>query len=130
MDERTASHLVECSPASWSVFAVGSSTVECTATGDAGLVSTGSFTVTVLGAADQLTGLLTAVTGVGPGRSLADTVQSISAAVAAGDTDQACGTLDALLEQVRGQAGKSLSVEVAAAITEDATRIRGVLGCP
>jgi hypothetical protein len=120
---------VACEPASGSVFPVGTTTVACTATDDEGDEGTGSFAVTVRGAADQLGSLLSAVTGVGPGSSLADKVSSALASAEAGRTAEACSTLAALLSQVAAQTGKSLSPEVAAAITADATRIRAVLGC-
>jgi hypothetical protein len=120
---------VSCSPASGSTFGAGTTTVTCTATDDDGATATGSFTVTVRGAADQLGDLLLAADGVGPGRSLPAKVRSAIGALAAGDVATTCATLHAFGNEVRAQTGKSIPPAVAAALTADATRIRSVLGC-
>lgn len=46
-DDNDPSPVVACSPASGSMFAIGTTTVNCTATDAGGLSSSGSFTVTV-----------------------------------------------------------------------------------
>ena len=55
--DNTGSTTVACVPPSGSTFAVGTTTVTCTATDDADNQSSGSFTVTVIGADDLLQGL-------------------------------------------------------------------------
>ena len=72
-------------------------------------VSASSSSVHVKGAAEQLDDLLTAVTGVGPGSSLADKVQLIQSYVGAGDAVDACALLGAFGNEVNAQAGKKLS---------------------
>ena len=65
---------VVCSPLSGSVFAIDTTTVSCTATDASGNSVSAGFSVHVRGAAEQLTDLAASVNGVGPGKSLADTV--------------------------------------------------------
>jgi hypothetical protein len=121
---------VVCSFESGSRFAVdGWYAVECTATDDQGAVTQGYFVIRVLGAADQLSALRTAVTGVGPGTSLRDKVAAVQAAVAARNSAAACQGLTDFVNQVRAQAGKRIPTATASALTADATRIRSVLGC-
>lgn len=120
---------VSCSPDSGSTFAVGMTTVTCTATDDDGAETIGSFTVTVRGGGQQLADLLLAVDGVGPGRSLPAKVRGVVDARAAGDVAGACDALSAFGHEVRAQTGKSIPPAVAAGLRSDATRIRSVLGC-
>lgn len=57
----------------------------------------------------MLGGLLPAVTGIGPGKSLADTVQLAQTHYVAGNTRAACSTLIGFVDEVRAQAGKQLT---------------------
>ena len=57
-DGADPSPTVSCSPASGATFAVGTTTIACTATDHVGNVSSGSFHVTVLGAKEQLSRLI------------------------------------------------------------------------
>jgi hypothetical protein len=77
----------------------------------------------------QLAALLTAVTGVGPGTSLADKVKQIQGYVAANDKANACGTLNAFINEVKAQKGKKLTNAQAADFTAQANAIRINLGC-
>lgn len=120
---------VSCTPAAGATFAIGSTTVHCSATDQHGNPASGSFTVTVKGAVAQLSDLQAAVQGVGPGTSLANKVQDALAAVQHGRTAGACATLQGFLNEVRAQTGKKLSVGEAQALTADAQQIRAVLGC-
>jgi hypothetical protein len=54
-DDGAVEPVVSCTPASGAVFAVGTTTVECTASDAEGLTDTGSFTVTVTPAAPKPT---------------------------------------------------------------------------
>ena len=54
---------VSCTPPSGSVFPLGITTVRCTVTDGVGLQTTGTFTVTVLSAADQIRRCITLVDG-------------------------------------------------------------------
>jgi hypothetical protein len=120
---------LSCVPASGSTFPIGSTTVVCTATDAHGDSSTASFTVYVKGAADQLADLLIAVTGVGPGTSLADKVMRAKEYVAASDVSEACSTITALINEIRAQSGKRVPAGQAAALISAAQRIEAVLGC-
>ncbi len=78
----------------------------------------------------QLAALLTAVTGVGPGTSLADKVTQIQAYVAANDPSNACKALNDFLNQVKAQAGKKqITSAQAASFTAQAQAVKTTLGC-
>jgi HYR domain len=128
-DDRDGVVAVTCVPPSGSTFPVGTTPVACRATDADGAESSGTFLVTVRGAGDQLADLLTAVQGVGPGRSLPAKVASATEFLAAGDAGAACRTLAAFVNEVRAQAGKHIPSATAAELTADAERIRAVLGC-
>ena len=116
-----------CTPASGSTFPVGTTTVTCRVVDHFGEIATGTFTVTVRGAAEQLASLLVTVTNIGPGTSLADKVQAAQAAVAAGLPAQAIADLNALINEVQAQAGKKLTPTQATAIVAASTRVINVL---
>ena len=121
---------IDCSPASGTRFAIGTTTVSCTATDSRGNTSApGTFTVTVQGGSAQLDDLLADVQGVGPGNSLAAKVQRARAALAAGDRAGACAALDSFLAEVQAQSGKKLTTAQAQALAADANRIKVVIGC-
>ena len=73
--------------------------------------------------------LLAAVTGIGPGGSLADKMAMVQAYVEAGDTESACQMLHAFTNQVSAQSGKQLSEEEATQLLIDAGEISERLGC-
>jgi hypothetical protein len=120
---------VSCSPLSGTLFAIGTTTVNCTATDVAGNTTSMSFTVHVNSAAEQLTSLGSAVTGVGPGTSLAAKVNQIQAYVAANDQSDACGTLGAFMHEVNAQTGKKITADQAASLITQAQSIEATLGC-
>jgi hypothetical protein len=78
---------------------------------------------------DALPRLLTAVTGAGPGKSLANKVNVIQADVAANNKTDACGELNAFINEVKAQTGKRLTTEQAASFTSQAKGIKTALGC-
>ena len=127
----TSPPAASCTLASGTVFAIGTTTVNCTATDpdDSNSPVSTSFTVTVRGAAAQLADLSQAVHGVGPGNSLAAKVQQAQTDLAAGNVAGACGTLGALINAVSAQSGKSIPAGHAAQLIADAQRIRSVLAC-
>jgi uncharacterized delta-60 repeat protein len=126
-DDAVAS--LSCAPVSGSVFPIGTTTVTCTASDTNGNTSTASFIVHVEGASEQLTDLLAAVTGVGPGTSLTDKVRQVQSYVAANDLSDACSTLIAFINEVRAESGKTIPFSQAATLTASAQRIMAVLGC-
>jgi hypothetical protein len=79
-------------------------------------------------AAHQVQTVLTAVTGVAPGSSLAAKVKQIQGFVAANDKKDACGAR-AFLSQVKAQKGKQLTAAQAASFTAQAVSIEATLGC-
>ena len=112
------------------MFPIGTTTVICTATDKAGNPGTASFAITVRGASEQLADLLNAVTGVGSGTSLADKVKAAQSAYTAGNHPLACEILNASINQVKAQSGRSIDAQTtAAALIADAQLIRAVLGC-
>jgi uncharacterized protein YjiK len=118
-----------CVPPSGSTFAIGTTTVLCTANDAAGNVGHGSFTVHVKGASEQLTDLLPQVTGVGPGASLADKVKDVRSRVAANDKAGACSGLNDFISEVNAQKGKKITSGQAAAFIAQADNIKAALGC-
>jgi hypothetical protein len=129
VDDEDPAPVVTCAPPSGSLFPIGTQPVLCTATDASGNSATAGFDVTVQGAAQQLEDLLAQVAGVGPGGSLSAKLRAATARLAAGDGAGACRILGAFLNELRAQAGKSLTLEQAAALAEEASRIRAVLGC-
>ena len=122
---------VTCSAPSGSTFPVGTTTVTCKASSsdDANSPVSASFTVTVEGAAAQLSDLASAVQGVGPGKSLAEKVHAAQSSLAAGNIGQTCSTLGAFIHEVRAQAGKKIGSSQARQLIADAQRIQAVLSC-
>jgi len=120
--------VVACSPASGGLFAIGTTTVTCTATDDVGYTTTGNFTVHVRGADEQLVNLVAAVRGVGPGSSLANRLEATRAALAEGDAATTFALLKAFAHEVGAQQGKKIPTGTAATLLDAAARVRAVLG--
>jgi uncharacterized repeat protein (TIGR01451 family) len=122
-----------CVPSSGSTFAIGTTTVNCTATDASGNTASKSFQITVLGAVDQLNNLVNRVKGtaIEPGykSELLNRLNSALSALNVNSKTKACQELAKFLDGVKSKAGKKMSAADAAALTGDATRIRSVLGC-
>jgi hypothetical protein len=73
--------------------------------------------------------LLTQVTGVGPGTSLADTVKIIQSDVSKNNKTGACGELALFISEVNAQTGKSITKTQAASFVAQAKSIEAALGC-
>ena len=125
---------VSCSPGSGSVFPIGSSTVNCTATDAAGNSSSGSFSVVVNGPAAESTSLISTIQGFGLGQgtstSLTSKLQSAVNSLGRGNVSGACSQLGALVNEAQAQSGKQLTAAQAAQIIAAATQIRAAEGCP
>ena len=115
-----------CRPALPHLFPITptDSIVFCNATDRAGNSTAGSFSVHIRGAAEQLTDLLAAAAGAGPGNSLAAKLKKIQASIAANDTANACSMLKAFVSEVKAQSGKSITTTLAASFTTRADNIR------
>jgi hypothetical protein len=126
---------VSCSPPSGSVFAIGTTTVECRATDSGGNTSLATFNVVVLGAATQLEELVNEVTGLAgspSGITVAMLVKlnGVLDDVELDDRRDACTRLEALTRLTRNveQAGLLPAAEADGILTS-VTRIEAVLAC-
>src|SRR5207248_804218 len=101
---------ISCSPASGSSFAVGDTTVTCTATDVSGNSATAGFRVSVQNTFDSLCRVtrLEVTNGV-VAHSLCVKLEGAADAVASGDTAAATGKLGAYVNEVEAQSGKSLT---------------------
>jgi len=126
--------VVSCSPPSGSTFAVGTTTVACTATDNSANSSSGSFTVTVVGANDQLVRLMQSVVA---SSRLPQAVRNLLLNAAANFNPNnaaqrraVCNALAAFIPFVqRLAATHAISAAQASEWIADANRIRAVLGC-
>jgi HYR domain len=123
---------VASAPASGSVFAIGTTTVDNTAQDPSGNAASCSFTVHVKGAAEQLADLITAVNAT----SMKDGTRNgllakLDAALAnlANKTSTACGPLGDFISLVQAHQGKDLATADGDALIAKATQIRAVIGC-
>jgi len=82
--------------------------------------------VHVNGTQEQLADLANAVKGVGPGTSLADKIASVSSNLSANDSRDACGTLNAFINQVNAQKTR---ITTAGQLIAAAQRIEAVIPC-
>ena len=122
--------VVSCVPGSGSTFVIGTTTVTCTATAPNITTGSGSFTVQVKGATEQLADLAAAVAGMGPHSSLATKIHNAQVALAGGHHHGGpCGLLSAFTHEVSAQTGKQIPSGTAATLIADATRVEAVLGC-
>jgi len=69
------------------------------------------------------------VTGVGPGKSLANKVSRAQTNYARADIEATCGVLRGFKNQVRAQSGKKLTGTQAAGFRSDASAIMEAIGC-
>jgi FG-GAP-like repeat/HYR domain len=120
---------VRCVPPPGSTFAIGTSSVTCTASDAFGNEASASFDVHIKGAAEQLDELIELVEDLGPGTSLADKLESARAALDEGERAEACSSLRAFANEVRAQSGSKLTPAQAEAFMAAANRIRAVLAC-
>jgi hypothetical protein len=118
VDAISGSVAVTCTPASGTTFRVGDTVVRCSAADAAGNAASGSFTVHVRGAAEQLADLTDDVADIGPGNSLTSKLGN-----------GGCGGLAAFVNEVQAQSGKSIPAAQAADLVATANRIRSLLGC-
>jgi hypothetical protein len=118
-----------CAPASGAAFPIGTTAVSCSATDATGNVGIGAFTITVLSGAQITSNLLgnVVVDGFQQSNNL---LQNVLSSLNRGNTVAACNQLGAFLNQVRAQAGKSLTTSEANSLTITAFAAKAALGCP
>ena len=134
VDGDLSSDKVSCDPVSGSPFPLGTTTVTCTATDNAGNTASGSFDVIVKGATEQVTDLQDDLADLnlpaGTNTALEAKLNDALTAANGGDTASACTALNDFISQVRAQAGKKkISAQNAEELIADAQRIQAVLGC-
>jgi hypothetical protein len=132
-DEVDPSPALTCSPASGATFAIGTTTVTCTATDDAGNRGSASFTVHVRGVGEQLVGLIdkTLVFLDQPALKpvLRSQLQAASDAFAGKHPKAACLALDLYAAAVKLAPAKAFTPAEKSELAADAKRIRAVIGC-
>jgi len=135
VDEDSPLPPVNCTPASGSTFAIGTTTVTCTVSDSDDTPSSvsQSFTVTVNGAATQVSALISLVNSFhlpgGIQTSFDSQLQAVQADLADNNTAQACSDLTSFINHVQAQSGKHLTVSQANQLIAAATNIKKVLGC-
>ena len=117
-----------CSPASGATFAIGTTTVTCTAADAEGNTSSAQFAVQVKGALEQLLDLQQAVRALQVG-GLGSSVRNLIRAVADRDTARTCKLIDQFDAQLAGSLGKKLTADQRDWLREELARISNVLGC-
>jgi HYR domain len=127
---------LSCVRASGNQFPIGPNVVECTASDAAGNRASARFTVTVLGARDQLVNLLAYVQSLGlPNGTLQPLSNQLEAALRALDSEPqvACTKLNDFMRLANNKLSVPAGFSVMAAsqthMVGDAQRICGVLGC-
>ena len=136
-DGAHANPTVACTPGTGSVFAIGKSTVACTATDHVGNQAGDSFTVTVLGPKEQLSRLIQGVVSASqlPAAVKTQLLAKLQPVVAGFDPNNpahrrtACTALRAFTVVLRLLAGHGVPPAQATAWITDADRIRAVIGC-
>lgn len=133
-DNSPSSLTLTCAPASGSTFPIGTTTVNCSAADPAGNQAAGSFTVTVLGAAAQLSNLIATVEGFNlqPGVSNSLDVKLAAAtdsAVQRPNTAAACNQLGAFIHEAQAQSGNMLTAQQANQLIAAAAQVQATLGC-
>jgi Alpha/beta hydrolase domain/HYR domain len=127
-DNWDANPTVTCTPPSGSTFPIGRTTVHCTAADATGNTAEGTFTVTVLGASEQLTLLADALADIGGG-SFSTQLTAANNHLALVKEHAACNTITAFANHVQAQTGKQLSEPQASELLTAATRIKAVINC-
>jgi TolB protein len=125
--------VVSCDPVSGSPFPIGTTTVTCTATDEAGNTASGSFDVIVQGATEQVTDLKDEIANLnlpaGTKSSLSATLQQAQSSIEADNVTAALGQLDAFISQVKAQQQRGkLSSQEAAELISSAEQIKVVVG--
>jgi hypothetical protein len=119
---------LSCEPASGSLFPVGHTTVTCTASDAAGNTSHESFTVSVIGAHEQLFNLLQYVIGLNLPNGTAQPLINQLRAAYSQDAYGACNKMGDFVSMVQKKSGNIPNDEKAVMISES-SRIMDATGC-
>jgi hypothetical protein len=136
VDEDNPLPPVNCSPASGSVFPIGTTNVMCSVSDsdDSNSPVSQGFSVTVNGAATQVSELISLVNSfhLSPGgiqTSFDSQLQAVQTDLTNNNTAQACSDLTSFISHAQAQSGKHLSVSQADQMIAAAQQIQAVLGC-
>ena len=124
--------VTSCSPASGSLFVIGTTVVSCSATDAHANRATGSFTVTVNGAAAQTADLIGLVQSfdLAPGIASSLVLELRAALYLIGTWKPgACGVLTGVIREVNVQTGRRITPAQAGQLRAGATQIQAVIGC-
>jgi|GEM_PF-2551399 len=132
-DNATQNPRIACTSQPGSLFPIGTTTVACTATDEAGNSANGTFKIVVKGSAEQINDLIILVRGLnlpnGTENSLSVKLQHALSELKAGHRGVACNDLMALTNEVQAQSGKKIGIAQANQMLTAANRIRTVIGC-
>jgi hypothetical protein len=124
---------VACTPTSGGIFAIGTTTVACTASDASGNSANAHFDVRVRGAAEQIERLLDRTLSSLDRPSLRPAFQAslrrTARAIVAGRPKLACAGLEVYKTLVRHAPSRTLSELERVELLADATRIQAVIGC-
>jgi HYR domain-containing protein len=118
---------LSCEPASGSVFPVGSTTVNCSASDAAGNTSSKSFSVSVIGAREQLENLMEYMTALGlPNGTANPLINQLKSAYS--EQGNECKKISDFIEMA-SKKSSDIDPDDLAYMTAEANRIRGAFGC-
>jgi hypothetical protein len=117
---------VFCAPTSGATFSIGTTIVTCAATDKSGNTRSGTFPVTVFGAADIITNLIAQATADNFQQGV-NLLQNALVSLNAGDIMLTCSRLTAFMNKVTAQAGKDLSLSEAQSMVTHAANAKAVL---
>jgi hypothetical protein len=124
---------ITCLPMSGSVFPIGTTSVTCIAADDAGNQASASFSVTVLGAHEQIANLIAAVTAMnmspGDANPLLNQLQTAYRDPGNGSSHVACIKMSDFINLLQGPRAHFPMQKSQGSLVDDAQRIRAVLGC-
>ena len=124
---------VVSTPAPGSVFAIGDTIVQSTATDGSANQSSCSFKIHVKGAAEQIADLVKVVSNLnlakGPKNALLFQLNTALASLKNNNLLAACGAVQSFIDAVKALPSKTLSSSDAALLIAAAVQIRAVIGC-
>lgn len=132
-DNADPSPSLVCVPASGTVFAIGTTSVTCTATDSSGNSANAGFSVHVRGASEQIVALIDKTVAFVELPALEATLRArlgqAAAALVANNKPLACTALNLYIGVVRLVPASVLSAAEKSELIADANRIRAVIGC-